>query len=687
MQQLRLAYHHCKLYLLGRMLESLVCVWLMVGMVLGLGAASQASAHEDESTPTALKRLSIEQLMDVEVTSVSKTRESLLNAAAAVSIVTDEDIRRSGATTVPEALRFVPGLFVARVTSNSWSVSSRGFSGVNSQELLVLSDTRSIYTPLFSGVFWDVQDYLMDDIDRIEVIRGPGGSLWGSNAVNGVINITTKPAQDTQGGHFEAETGTQEHVTTALRYGGQLGDDAYFRVFGKFTDQDAELDPPGASPDNWRLGHVGFRSDWQAGPQDALTVQGDLYDGDIGLVAPSVTVINRPSPTGRLVTRVSGGDVLGRWRHTFDSTSDMQLRLYYDHTHRSDPSFLDDLDTIDLDFQHRFLLARRHEITWGLSYRLLDDRDQGKGVFALNPPSARDHLYSGFLQDQVSLGQTVRVTIGTKLEHNDYSGYEVQPSIRVAWDLAEARTFWGAISRAVRVPDRLERDVDIDATDPTAPVVARLVGNSQFRAEELLAFELGYRWQLAPSLSFDLATFYNRYTGLASLEFATPYVDPNTGRTIIPVVDRNLTDGRAGGFETLVTYSPLLNWRLSLDYSYIDMSLTAHGMDLNRGQLVEGSTPRNQLGLRSYLDLPRGLQLDVQFRALAALTKLPASVTGDRIPAYRELDVRLGWRLGHHALLSLDGQDLLHAHHVEFGAPYERSSIRRSVYGKITWEF
>ena len=305
---------------------------------------------------------------------------------------------------------------------------------------MVLSDTRSIYTPLFSGVFWDVQDYLMDDIDRIEVIRGPGGSLWGSDAVNGVINISTKPAQDTQGGYFEAETGTQEHVTTALRYGGQLGDDAYFRVFGKFTDQDAELDPPGASPDNWRLGHIGFRSDWQAGPEDAVMVKGDLYDGTIGLVAPSVSIIGRPSPSGRLETGVDGGNVLGRWQHAFDATSDMQLRLYYDRTHRNDPSFLDDLDTVDLDFQHRFLLARRHEITWGLSYRLLDDRTEGKGVIALNPPSARDQLYSGFIQDQVSLGQSVRLTLGTKLEHNDFSGFEVQPSIRAAWNLADTQT-------------------------------------------------------------------------------------------------------------------------------------------------------------------------------------------------------------------------------------------------------
>src|SRR3569833_1776844 len=412
MQQQLLAYHHSKLYRRGRMLESFIPVWVVAGLAMGLGTVTQALAQEEEYTPTALKRLSIEQLMDVEVTSVSKTRESLLGAAAAVAIVTDEDIRRSGATTVPEALRFVPGLFVARETSNSWSVSSRGFSGVNSQELLVLSDTRSIYSPLFSGVFWDVQDYLMDDIDRIEVIRGPGGTLWGSNAVNGVINITTRPAQDTQGGHFEAETGTQEHVTTGLRYGGQIGDNAYFRVFGKFTDQDAELDPPGASPDNWRLGHVGLRSDWQAGAQDAVTIQGDLYDGHIGLVAPSVAIIGRPSPSGRLDTGVSGGNVLGRWQHAGGAAADGRGRRYYDRTHRNDPSFLNDLNTVDLDFQHRFLFVRRHEITWGMSYRLLNDRTEGKGVIALSPPSARDDLFCGFFLVLVSLGLSVCVFLG-----------------------------------------------------------------------------------------------------------------------------------------------------------------------------------------------------------------------------------------------------------------------------------
>jgi iron complex outermembrane receptor protein len=657
-------------------------LWVLTG-VLSVGVAG---AQEQTLAAATLKQMSIEQLMDVEVTSVSKTRESLIGAAAAVAIVTNEDIRRSGAESVPEALRSVPGIFVARETANSWSVSSRGFSGVNSEDLLVLSDSRSIYTPLFSGVFWDVQDYLMGDIDRIEVVRGPGGALWGSNAVNGVININTKPAQDTQGGYFEAATGTQERVTTAARYGGQLGDEAYFRVFGKFTDQDAEDYPPGTSADNWRLGHIGFRSDWKPTTQDAVTFQGDAYNGNVGLVSPSAQIIGRPQPQGRLRVGVDGGNVLGRWDHTLDDTSDVQVRLYYDRTHRNDPSFVDDLDTVDLDAQHRFALAYRQEITWGLSYRLMDDRNEGKGVFNLQPQSSRDSIYSGFIQDQVALGSDVHVTLGTKLEHNDFSGFEAQPSIRAAWDQSPTRTLWAAISRAVRVPTRLERDVDIYASDPSASIVAILIGNRAFHAEGLVAYELGYRWQVVSNLSLDLAAFHNHYTGLASLEFGTPFVDPNTGQTIVPVQNENLTDGSANGLESQVSFSPRDFWRLSLTWSYIDMNLVAHGMDLNRDRFTEDSTPKNQVGLRSYLDLPHDVQLDVQYRALSALPRLPQIVSGG-IQSYEELDVRLGWRPSRHTQISLDGQNLLHGNHVEFGAPDQRSAIRRSVYGKVTWEF
>jgi iron complex outermembrane recepter protein len=652
---------------------------------LTLLLAALPIAAQEESSPAALKRLSVEELMNVEVTSVSRSRENLGRAAAAVAIVTNDDIRRSGALSIPEALRFVPGLHVARTTADTWAVSSRGFSGVNSEDLLVLSDTRSVYTPLFSGVFWDVQDFLMEDLDRIEVIRGPGAALWGSNAVNGVINILSKSAEDTQGAYVAAGSGNEERVTGAARYGGKFADSGYYRVFGKYVDQKAGLDPAGSGPDDWQLGHVGFRSDWKASTVDALTLQGDLYDGRMGQVFPAVNIIGRPGPTGPLRAAVGGGNVLGRWTHAYGDDSDLQLRLYYDRTHRNDPTYVDNLDTIDVDFQHRFPWAHRQEVIWGLSYRRMQDRNSGKGIFALNPPDSRDTLVSGFVQDQVTLRDSLHVTLGTKLEHNDFSGFEVQPNLRAARDLSNTATLWAAVSRAVRVPTRLERDVAIYVTNPTANPAAILQGNRSFHSEEMRAFELGYRWQTRPNLSMDLAAFYNRYRDLASLELGTPYVNAVTGQTVLPIINRNLTDGWTTGLEALITYSPRPEWRVSLDYSYLDMSLDSHGRDLNRGKLAEGATPRNQVGVRSSLDLPAGLELDAQLRALSAIRSLAAGMVGEGVPGYEELDVRLAWHGFRQLELSLDGRNLLHDHHVEFGAPLGRSALRRSVYGQITW--
>ncbi|MGH8642926.1 MAG: TonB-dependent receptor plug domain-containing protein [Gammaproteobacteria bacterium] len=646
-----------------------------------------AAADDGGFSASALKRLSIEELMDVEVTSVSRTAESLGGAAAAVTVVTNEDIRRSGATSVPEALRLVPGIHVARNQSSRWAVSSRGFSSVNSEKLLVLSDTRSIYTPLFSGVFWDVQDYLLEDIDRIEVIRGPGAALWGSNAVNGVINITTKSAQDTQGLYAEAGAGTEERASAAVRYGGKTEGGVYYRVFGKYFDRDATFNPGASSSDDWQLGHFGFRADWDATERDTVTVQGDVYRGDIGQLAPSAAVTGRPGPQGDLEVDVSGGNILGRWRHRIDEDSDLQFRAYYDRTHRDDPSFLDDLDTVDLDFQHRFALALRHEIIWGLNYRYTSNRNESKGIFAVDPSSSQDHLVSAFVQDQISILDTLRLTLGTKFEHNDFSGFEVQPSARVAWDLLSGHTLWGAVSRAVRVPTRLERDIAIDVTDPAGNPVVRLLGNEDFDSEELLAYELGYRWQALETLFIDVAAFHNRYEGLASLELGQPFIDPKDGRTVIPVENRNLTDGHSQGIETLVTFSPLRYWRLSASHSYIDLSLDPAGQDLNRGKFLEGATPRHQFGLRSFLDLPGGFQIDAQFRSLSAVRRSPEIVTSERIPGYSELDVRIAWQGWKQIEISVVGQNLLHDHHPEFGASASRGEIERGVYGKVLWRF
>jgi iron complex outermembrane recepter protein len=662
-------------------------------LVVGALAAASPVLHAQQlaaNQVNQLKQLSIEQLTNVMVTSVTRAPQPLSRSAAAVAVVTSSQIESSGAMNVPEAIRYVPGINVAQLTASQWAVSSRGFASANSPDLLVLSDGRSIYTPLFSGVFWDVQDYLMPDIDRIEVVRGPGAALWGSNAVNGVINIITKSAADTQGGWAEAGGGSQVNALAAAQYGGQTdvqgGDPMYYRVFAKYQNDAPEDYPAGASSDGWDLGHVGFRTDWKADSADAFTVQGDAYDGRIGQVTPAVSIIGRPEPTPPLVVGVGGGNVLAHWQHTMSDDSDYEVRVYYDYTHRDDPTFNDDLATLDIDFLEHLPLGQVQTITWGMTGRTMDDIFHGKGLVTLNPPDSRYNLASGFVQDEVSLPHSVHLTLGTKLEHNDFSGFEVQPSVRAAWDVSDTGTLWSAVSRAVRVPTRIEQDEDIAATNPAGNPVIILLGNRNFHAEQVLAFELGYRWRPLSDLSLDLAAFRNRYTGLASLELGSPYLDAATGQIIYPLLTENLIDGHATGLEGLAQYSPVDWWRLSVNYSYIQMSLTPLGEDLNRNRFYAGSTPRNQAGIQSYFDLPHNVELYGGVRVLSAIETLPEIVNGTGDPGYQELDLNAIWHVNPRLTLSLEGDSLLHSSHIEFGDPEERSAIRRSVFGRLTWD-
>jgi iron complex outermembrane receptor protein len=651
----------------------------------GVGSMAVAQQTRQVADIRALKQLTLDELMAIEVTSVSRRAEPYGEVAAALSVITAEDIRHSGATTVPELLRGVPGLHVAQQTSNIWAVSARGFSSLNSEKLLVLSDTRSIYTPLVSGVLWDVQDYLLADIERIEVIRGPGAAMWGSNAVNGVINITTKSARDTHGTHVELLAGTEETATVAVRHGDQTAGGIHYRVYGKYFERGETLNPADKE-DDWRMGQAGFRADWSSGSEDEFTVQGSLYRGEVGRLFPAISAGNRPGPTGDLETRVAGGHILGRWRRTFSASSDLQFRAYYDRTHRDDPSYDDDLDTIDLDLQHRFTPAPHHEVVWGANYRYTSNEVLGKVIFNLRPAASEDHLFSAFVQDQIALGDSLQITLGTKAEHNDFSGFELQPSIRAAWEVNDRHMLWAAVSRAARIPTRLERDIFVDASNPAGNPVVRILGNEDFEAEKIVAYELGYRWRASDQLHLDVALFENHYDRLASLEIETPFVDPADGRTVIPVVTRNLTDGRARGVETVITYSPFDWWRLSASHSYFSMTLNSAGQDANRGEFYEGATPRHQLVVASYLSLPGGFELDAQFRHLADLKRMPQIANGTGIPGYSELDVQLTWQASRQMRVSLVGQNLLHDHHVEFGSPANRGEIERGIYAKVVWE-
>ena len=652
-----------------------MCAW-------GSGCAlanSQSPGHLE-----TLKRMSFEELMSVEITSVSRTEESLRDAAAAVAVVTPDQIRRSGATTLPDALRLVPGLHVGEQSSSTWAVSARGFSSINSEKLLVLSDTRSIYTPLFSGVNWTAQDYLLEDIERIEVIRGPGAALWGSNAVNGVINITTRNSRDTHGGFAEAGGGTFDRAWLEGRYGGETSGGVNYRVYGKYLDRDATLAPTLETEDSWSMAHVGFRTDWDGTSQNSFTVQGDAYNADVGQLAPATNIIGRPGPAPPFNMDLSGGNLLARWRRSADDGSDLQLRAYYDYTRRDDSSFLDTLHTFDLDLQRGFQAGTRHEILWGAAYRLTANTNQSHGIFAVEPEKSTDELFSGFIQDQISIGPKVRLTLGTKLEHNDFSGFEVQPSVRMAWSARENQTLWVAISRAVRVPTRLERDIYVDVTDPAGDPVARLLGNDDFESERLVAYEIGDRWQPLETLSFDLALFYNDYDQLASLEFGAPFIDTD-GRTIIPIVNQNLTSGRTSGGELLVEWQPIDDWRLSASYSHIDMSLTPEGQDLNRGEWIEDATPRDIAGLRSLLNIGKNVEVDAQLRYQSDIVRQPDEVSGESLDGFTELDVHVTWHATSSWNLTLVGQNLLHDQHAEFGPAARRGELERAGYLKVTW--
>jgi iron complex outermembrane receptor protein len=428
---------------------------------------------------------------------------------------------------------------------------------------------------------------------------------------------------------------------------------------------------------------VGFRGDWEADDGDSWTLQGDGYAGKTGELQPAINIIGRPGPQGRLTSDVSGGNLLARWRHRSSDRSDLQLRAYYDVTRHDDASYLDTLQTFDLDLQQHFVLDERHDLVWGAAYRLTSHRNRRGDIFALDPEQSDDNLFSGFVQDRISVSEQVELTLGTKLEHNDFSGFEVQPSLRLSWAHSPEQVWWMAVSRAVRVPTRLERDIAIDVTDPAGNPVIRLLGNRDFGAERLVAYETGYRWQPLGNLSFDLALFYNDYDRLSSLELGDPFLDDD-GRVIIPVVNRNLTRGHALGAELLAEWQPTNYWRLSASYSGLDLRLESAGLDANRGVWAEGSTPRGQATLRSLLNIGR-FEVDAQLRHLTKVRRMPVEVSGEGIDAYSELDLRVGWRISDRWRLSLVGQNLLDDQHVEFGPVNARGALRRAAYLKAEW--
>ena len=627
-------------------------------LLIAFTAAGFSAAHaaDDGRNIDSLKTLSLDELTNIEVTSVSKRPQKLSDTAAAITVVTNSDIHRSGATTIPEALRLAGNLELTQVNAAQWAISARGFNAPLSNKLLVLIDGRSVYSPLFSGVFWESQDVLLEDLERIEVISGPGATVWGANAVNGVINITTKAARDTQGLYVEAGSGTTLQPFGAVRYGAELSPDTHFRVYGKFLGRDSALLHNGQDPGvDVSQGQGGFRLDSQISSDDLLTIQGDLYTNTITLPGPD-TIESR------------GANVLGRWSHRAASGSEFKLQLYADRANRdSNVNYEQTLNTYDLDFQHQLPVGTRHNVVWGAGYRQVRD-DFHSGTIGLLRERVTLETLSAFVQDEIALvPDQVHLTLGTKIEDNDYTGVELQPSVRVAWKLRDKQTLWSAVSRALRTPARLDRDYYIP------PVV---LGSPDLHSEKLIAYELGYRVQPNERLSLSVAGYLNDYDDLRSVEPANPPAP-------LPLEFLNGQQGESYGVEISAEYRVTDAWRLRADVSELRLDIDPKPGSLdNTHGAAEAADSKHHVLLRSSLDLPRDLQFDAVFRYVSRVAN-----PGVATPAYSELDLRLGWLATESLELSVVGQNLLHDQHGELGVEAAREEMERSVYAKVSWRY
>ena len=664
--------------------------WVL-GVLVATSFVCPVSAQQN---PPDLADRSLEDLMNIEVTSVSKREQKMSQVAAAIFVITQEDIRRSGALNIPDLLRMVPGLDVGQINANTWAISARGFNHELADKLLVLIDGRTVYTPTFGGVTWDTQDVPLEDIERIEVVRGPGATIWGANAVNGVINIITKKASDTHGALIAGGGGTEARGFGTAQYGGKIGDSFDYRVFAKEVSNGAtpQLDLGDSSHDSWHLLHEGFRLDGNLSPSDAITVQGDIYRGAEGA---EIVHTNLDPPGNEDLDRhtvMEGGNVLGRWNHKFDNGSDTTLQFYFDRNQRFGPESNESRNTIDLDFQHHMSIGERQDLIWGLGYRESSDHTSGTIDLAYTPASDSLQIVNSFVQDEIALkANRLFLTVGTKLEYNSLSGFDLSPSARLAWTPNARNTFWGAISRAGRTPSRVDTGALIalaafPAADGNTEEVI-IFGNPRQKTEHVIAYEAGYRTQATRALSLDIATFFNSYDNLRTREFGTPFLqaDPGPARWVLPITWGNGMRGATYGAEVSADWKIASHWSLSPGYSFLEMHLHTYpgSTDVDSVSNTQGASPQHQAQLRSHVDLHRGVFWDTDLYFVSAL---PAQ----QIPSYARLDTQLRFRLSRMVELSLVGQNLLKDHHAESNDIYtivNASLVKRSIYAKLTWRF
>lgn len=635
--------------------------------------------------------LSLAELGNIEVTTASKEPERVMNTAAAVYVITQEDIERSGATDIPEALRLAPGVEVARADSHTWSVGIRGFGSNLTRNVLVLIDGRTVYTTLLAGTYWEVQNVVMSDIDRIEVIRGPGGTIWGPNAVNGVINIITKNTKDTHGALVEAESGNLQSGVLNAHYGGGNSSGFDYRVYTLGFDRGPEYHTDGNRFDSWRPAQAGFRMDWANSSPDSFTLQGDIYDEGAGT---GVTDANYTPPYSQTVygtERLSGGNILGGWKRIYEEGKDLQLQFFYDRTNRHQPNFTDLRDTYDVDFLDRFRLPGREQISWGLGTRFShgDNPIVVPGLTFL-PEERTDRLLTAFLQDEIALiDKKLTLTAGTKFLRTNFTGWQLQPSGRLLWTPTDKQSVWASFTHAVRTPSDAEENFTLlgftgNIVDGL-PFFARFNPNPHFRSEELNGYEAGYRLLLRKTLYFDIATFFNHYSDLFSEDVTGALfveTDPGPPHILLPADFGNGLYGTTKGVEFAPEWRPLPFWRLRASYSYLQMGVkeAPHTMDIGTAPSVNGSSPKHQMALQSGLDFAKVLSFDLTYRYVSSLAALT-------VPAYSTGDARFDWHVSRQFKFSAVGHNLLQPRHPEFGGvdPGPTVQIKRSGYGQITW--
>lgn len=650
------------------------------------------AAEPAEAEQNPLKKLTLEQLGNVEVTTASRQPETARKTSAALFVITQEDIQRSGVKTIPEALRLAPGVEVARIASNKWSVGIRGFGSRLSRDVLVLIDGRTVYTTLLAGTYWEVQNVMLDDVERIEVIRGPGATVWGPNAVNGVINIITKNSSDTHARLLTVGGGNVNQGSVEARYGGGNGRNLDYRFYGLAFDRGPEFHLDRNNYDSWRGLQGGFRSDWARDKHDKFTFQGDVYDEGAGETVGATTYTAPYSQILRGTAELSGGNVLSRWQRTQGEGKDFQLQVYFDRTSRREPNFADYRNTFDIDFLDHLPLPGRQQLSWGAGARFSRGKNPTivSGLYFI-PQSRTDRLFTLFLEDDIDLVQDrLSLSLGTKLLDTNYTGAQFQPTARLLWTPNDKHSVWAAFTHAVRTPSAAERAFYLSGfigIDPTSglPFFARFNANPKFRSEQLNGYEAGYRQLLRKSLYFDVALFFNHYDDLFSEDITgAPFVETNPAPThiLLPADFGNGLLGTTRGAEFAPEWRPKHFLRLRASYSFLQMQLekSRNSLDIGSAAGIEGSSPRHQVSAQSGFDFSKTISLDLRYRFVSRLS-------AQKIPSYSTADAQFSWQARPYLRFSVSGQNLFQPYHFEFASdPGPNVGIKRSVYGQITWQ-